>query len=511
MRIRNAVTGKSGYKLDDNSVLRFLRIHFEKQDKLPSGIPVGFAYLVRDRNRVMLADKDRKFIDRLSAVRFYEDSDYYITANSFSSPRFRNSGHIFSLHNIVIDCDAHDFTDASQCKKLCLELRQELAYANYSLMNIPMPNSIVCTGRGIQLWWSLNPVTIKTEDLYMRLRNHFCDAISEFLERFPTYSAFCVDMAASNNKAGIFRLPGTHNSKTGTKSDVIILSDKMHNIFDLKRCLPQKQSPAAKRSPTKRAYKKPCSRRANLPVVDDSSFLNRANSIAKLAALRGYQVEGMRDLILWLYHNDLIKCMDSADAFRAAAALNSQFKEPFTEQELVQKLSSNETAVSYVDGRQGYAITNCYIIDRLQITPEECDEIGLVSLSPAEPSSFKSPRPRRDARVKEKRRKLNRNRRMLSAAMRGESQGSIANRFGTSRATVNRLVKSAGLSERIKHTKNQIKLGRSVIEEKKAEVKYSEQFRAEPLGDEQVLFDFSAAEPILIHSYNSQNNLRVLQ
>ena len=95
--------------------------------------------------------------------------------------------------------------------------------------------------------------------------------------------------------------------------------------------------------------------------------------------------------------------------------------------------------------------------------------------------------------------------------MRGESQGSIANRFGTSRATVNRLVKSAGLSERIKHTKNQIKLGRSVIEEKKAEVKYSEQFRVEPLGDEQVPFDFSAAEPILIHSYNSQNNLRVLQ
>lgn len=505
-------SSEKAYTITDDNLKRFLHIHFVKQSRLPDGVPVGFEFLMRDKSRIMISGKDKVFVDRVLRSCFYKDSDYYITANSFSSPRFRNSEHIFSLHNIVIDCDAHGIADAKQCRDLCSALRRDLIAAEFSKLRLPTPNSIVCTGRGIQLWWSLNPVTMKTADLYQRLSRYFCNVIGSYIKQNSLYSSFYVDGAASNNKAGIFRLPGTYNSKTGSQSNVIVLSDKIYNMFDLKSLIPHKTS--CKQNRRRCRSKGSCIHGSiqskGWKNADTAGFLlGRAESIAKLVALREYEVEGMRDLILWLYHNDLIKCLGPVMAFQEASALNARFSEPLSDKDLEQKLAPNETAVNYIDGGQGYAITTRYIIERLQITSDECEEIGLKKLSSSStPRRKKSSQSRDIARQKRNRRKRNRVSRILMAAKRWESQTSIARRFGISRATVNRLVKSAGIADSIRHTNALVKASRAIIKKKKESARNDSAYRTPKDISVYNKSCNSSSSAILIFSYDAMNDLR---
>lgn len=494
------------FAMTNAAVERFLRVHFVKQSKLPTGTPVGFSYLIKDKSQIMRTGKDSAFIASLLAAHYNPKSDYYITGNTFKSTRCRNTENIFSLHNIIVDCDAHEIKDAVACAIVCERLRRDLLTADYRHLHIPPPNSIVCTGRGIQIWWSLNPITMKTEDLYKKVCCHFSNAISSFINGYPDYRSFSVDSAASNNRAGLFRLPGTYNTKTRTKTDVVVLTEKMYNIFELKQFLPIKNkgiktskkksssfSMIRERNGSKYSYKE---------IPDENIFLSRAQAIARLAEIRDYKVSGFRDLILWLYHNDLIKCMEPDEAFRIACDLNNRFNDPFDDVELAQKLSANECAVSYVDGRQGYAVTTRYIIDRLQITPEESEEIGLQTSG----CSLTAGNAIHVNQSKKLKKQVNKNKRILAAAKRGESQTSIARRFGLCRATVNRLVKRSGLQDRIRHTNKMMKMSDKVIQKRKTTVSRKSEHSLSRLNQTERLDIDDGA--ILIFSYNDLNDLR---
>src|SRR5699024_10528137 len=99
-----------------------------------------------------------------------------------------------------------------------------------------------------------------------------------------------------------------------------------------------------------------------------SLYHARILDITKICELRNYDVKGHRELILFLYR--YFTCcfiQDSDEALQKALELNSMFKEPLPEREVITDTKSAEKA--YIDKK--YKYTNAKLIKILDITLEE--------------------------------------------------------------------------------------------------------------------------------------------
>lgn len=185
---------------------------------------------------------------------FYKDMDYYITANTFVGDCGRSQATLFSLTNIVIDLDIHSLdklfeTDNSEnitdwlkngnlydkhrwrmqkTDELCHDLLWRL---QRDIFGDFMPNVVHLTGRGLQFWWHLAEASNQLLWLYQQVTNNIILLIENFLQDNPElHHVVEIDYVASRNPAGLFRLFGTFNSKTGRQSRYEILH---HNSYDL--------------------------------------------------------------------------------------------------------------------------------------------------------------------------------------------------------------------------------------------------------------------------------------
>lgn len=185
---------------------------------------------------------------------FYKDLDYYITANTFVGDCGRSQATLFSLTNIVIDLDIHSLdklfeTDNSENitdwlkndnlynkHQWCLEKTDELCHdllwrLQRDLFGDFMPNVVHLTGRGLQFWWHLEETSKQLLWLYQQVTNNIILLIEAFLKDNPDlHRVVEIDYVASRNPAGLFRLFGTFNSKTGRQSRYEVLH---RNSYDL--------------------------------------------------------------------------------------------------------------------------------------------------------------------------------------------------------------------------------------------------------------------------------------
>ena len=77
-----------------------------------------------------------------------------------------------TLHNIVIDIDCHKYgiskkdrdNEIEKCEVYLRELFD-------NSLELPSPNTIVKTGRGLQLWWAIKPLSAaKLKNIYKETR-----------------------------------------------------------------------------------------------------------------------------------------------------------------------------------------------------------------------------------------------------------------------------------------------------------------------------------------------------
>lgn len=156
---------------------------------------------------------------------------------------------------------------------------------------------------------------------------------------------------------------------------------------------------------------------------------------------------GQRDYLIWLYHNECLKFMSLSMAEAAAKAINARFPTPLKPSELKSAITTSPKIKS--EAGIGYTIRNATIIDLLNITPDEQDEIGLhLPVLRATPNKARDKK-----RAKNKQKKKKRNRRILKLFVRGMSQLQIAVRFHIDRKTVRSILKSAGILNMIAHWK----------------------------------------------------------
>lgn len=327
---------------------------------------------------------------------FYKDLDYYITANTFVGDCGRSQATLFSLTNIVIDLDIHSLdklfeTDNSEnttdwlkndnlydkhrwrmqkTDELCHDLLWRL---QRDIFGDFMPNVVHLTGRGLQLWWHLEETSSKLLWLYNQVTNNIILLINIFLQDNPELQ--CVleaDCRASKNAAGLFRLFGTYNTKTGRQSRYEILHCNSYDLNQLAGILNNYEeiqllnNPEHMR-PTNNAHVQNIERqenpRAAKPHRGRTAQFKRKWIIEQRVAELTDHVTWRNKILFAAFHN---MCMIASleDAQEYCLNLNQSFSEPLP-------------SIDHIINRQKhYLFRDETLCEYLGITKEEFDELS---------------------------------------------------------------------------------------------------------------------------------------
>ena len=157
--------------------------------------------------------------------------DLYCSPQGFKKPK-RTMENLLSIQNIVIDLDSHS-TDMT-----IPELQKYIkSFTPKLLKYIPIkPNFVHQTGRGLQLWWCIEPCHVSlgyyvkncVEALLSMVDDALCYADDIVLE---------LDKTASKRITGYYRVPYTYNTKTNTWSTGKLYHKKRPHVADLHKSL----------------------------------------------------------------------------------------------------------------------------------------------------------------------------------------------------------------------------------------------------------------------------------
>ena len=415
----------------------FAALHFT-----PDGEHVGYvgvygkAAKTGQLYRILYCEAD-KLPEQLEELKLW-NQDYYLTANTFTGG-VRVSESLFTLQNIVLDVDCHDESLTPGKRQHLLDAF--LYFLRADLFGAPdflRPNTIVETGRGVQLWWAIQPVSKWKAQQYEAVREKLIERIQQLLADYPALHGLELDRGASHNAAGVFRLPGSYNSKTGKRGRFELIHEERLDILEeAKGC-------------AVKAIRRPESKIQYIPEggVDSVAVaMFRQAKLGQLLTLRqscGQRIgEELRDHFLFCLYNSWGRvCPDHDQIMAKLDAFNLRFADPLPDRELRAYMSSSN--------RRRYKLTNQKIIDLLAITPEEQQAIGFY------PGGAGKNNLREQARQEARDRKALRDAKIEELYHEGASQKQIAEAVGCDAATVGRVLQRAGKATRSQQRHAQI-------------------------------------------------------
>lgn len=299
----------------------------------------------------------------------WSGEDVYYSQNSFYKPS-RRIDNIKQLKSLYVDLDVYN---------LGLKPDWVLGKLEYEYFGqvIPEPNMVIFSGRGLVLIWHIEPLPHMAMPLWKAVETFFAESLK----------SVGADSKATD-PARIFRLPGTINSKNHATVTAEYRHDYRYDIHDLQYdYLPELTPPPPK------AKKKPGRKPKILHLYNVYTLHQaRALDITKLVDLRGGDVRNHREYICFLYR--YYTCCYTSDPERAleeTLELNSEFVEPLPVREVEVATRSaekawaaksndaaNEAAKAAGYPGAGYNISNAKLIEWLDITPEEQEQLQTI-------------------------------------------------------------------------------------------------------------------------------------
>lgn len=352
---------------------------------MKSHLPEKFMKNPKLKFQEMAAVPVDELVDFLQKMHASPNCDYYITANTMRRPKKRSYKNLFTIDNIVIDIDCHAKTKLydpeSQCTLAVNLLRNDL----FDDETIPHPNSVVYTGRGIQLWWRIDTAYVKDTDssktfaMYQRIKDIWCALIAKSLRANVETQMFTVDKSASRNAVGYFRLPYTTNCAVNKKVTCEMFHDTPYQLSELlDRDYPDVLGEERIKALKSYQYNgKPV-----FAMLDDEEEIlagivnplayQRVVAMLALREMRNAEPgDETRNIYCWVVFNNLLfGGLDPQEAFRRTMIFNLHFCVPLPEHELYCNLQSSVR-------RTKYRMTNATIIDKLDISEEEQEAIQL--------------------------------------------------------------------------------------------------------------------------------------
>lgn len=427
-----------------DKLYKFLEIHMGRDDGYYGYYPVYSRPICNGR---LLNIRQIGFIDSQDSIRsiktfgnLRQHMDYYIVANSFKSPKFRRAVNVHSLTNIVVDIDVHHARgDIKGCRDVIMQRLDALLYLIFvkKPIGLPCPNTVVHTGRGIQLWWTIKPLSAKKlKYIYKGIQEYLFTALEkEINSADPELKEYVLlDISASKKMSGLFRLPGTWNTRSKTYGDFWILHDNKLDAAKLYFALhPATGKPYIK-------YKK--KKKQGNPVFRKNNYGNHIdNMIRGLIELRrsaGEMEDGYRDLYCLIVLSAYLSNDTPEDeAWNRVVALNNSFKNPLPEKELRSYMS---TAM-----QKKYKYRNETIIGYLGIDDEEQKALGFY---PANVHYYEERQKARERGQKRRKMKEKRDIKIIELFAKGVLQEKIAELVGCAQSTVSKILKAAGITKK---------------------------------------------------------------
>ena len=424
----------------DSNILPWIDLHFPADSSYNGRVFLGVRKIAKDRDYFETLSRRnigelRSFIPEMhiSQVR-----DYYITANAMSGVE-RANNHVFSLHNIVIDVDLHEegVSHYEEAMAFIWRCKRDL----WSTGNCPAPNSVVFTGRGVQLWWAIDPISVKVLYYYRRVQSWLMDQLEAMIEEYPEDLGFHkIDRLASIKIAGWFRLPLTYNTKTNRRGTLEIINKKRYKLQELlDKYVPKSYRPRLS-VVSNGTYKGHRPHFDFAPLADKDADLvrgcntalsRRALQLAKLRAIRNAKVDSeQRDLFNFSVFCSLVDELGSEEALERTSEFNSGFKNPMTERKLKQVLS---TAMV-----KQYHLTNSWVIETLDISEAEQEEIGLYPSG----NRYRKLKPNHTRDTARSILKSDRDNKIITLFENGYNKSRIAQMLKIARNTVIRVIKA---------------------------------------------------------------------
>lgn len=315
----------------------------------------------------------------IKSIRDYENKqDVYLTPNAFISPRGKRSygkkkDNVTVLKNIFMDLDVLEKTD------------YDIVTAHIEILQlvqqgvIPMPTMIICSGRGLHLYWSIGAYKATTSLIayYIKLTKCLYDKL-KYLG---------ADKSKITDYSAVLRLPGTVNSRNNSRCYVV----ESHNLSYTMKELQEvyfKNNVVFKPKPKKVIQTKlkviegnneviPDKSKAKLAVAKTAGTLNskRCSDIEKLIKLRNYNMTGCRENTLFLLAIFKFGCRkDYLEILEYLEIINNSFKNS-NDSKVMKAINSAENY--YKQGKK-LRYTHEKLIELLKITEEEQRQLDVI-------------------------------------------------------------------------------------------------------------------------------------
>ena len=288
-------------------------------------------------------------LNQLLDIDFTQENTY-ISLNTFYKT-YRRIENLKEINCIHMDLDTYKtkFTKT----QILMNLDD-----NYFGKTIPIPNLIIDSGRGLYLIWLIEPVPYMALPLWK--------AIEEYI--YKELKEFGADRMALD-PTRVLRVPGSINSKSNTIVKILETNEYVYKLREIQEeYLPEipKKEKGKATAPKKRGRPK----KVVYVFNERSLYLARITDLVKLCELRSYDIEGEREMILFLYRYYLNYFFeDENKALNDTLELNRMFDKPLTEKEVTKATESAERA--YKSKNKDYKYKNETLIELLQITEEE--------------------------------------------------------------------------------------------------------------------------------------------
>ncbi|MDD7374082.1 MAG: DNA-binding response regulator [Sarcina ventriculi] len=281
----------------------------------------------------------------------FDKDNVYITLNTFYKT-YRRIEYLKELNALFIDLDTYktDFTK----EQILMNLNK-----NYFGKNIPTPNFIIDSGRGLYLIWLIKKVPSMALPLWKAVEEYFYRSLKEFGADRQALDA-----------TRILRIPGSINSKTHTEVKII---DNYDYLYDLREIQNEYMPELSEKAPIRRGRPK----KVKYIYRERSLYYARIQDLIKLCELREYNLKGHRELILFLYRYYLCYFTEDIEkSLNDTLELNNMFKQPLREKEVLSSTKSAETV--FKDQNKDYKYKNETLINLLEISDEEQKEMKTI-------------------------------------------------------------------------------------------------------------------------------------
>ena len=363
------------------------------------------------------------------------EKDCYFSLNGFSGFH-RRANECRQINGIVIDLDCHE--PATKVFLRWIVRRNLIAILDAVYAgDIPAPNIITVTGRGLQLLYLFdNSISyfIKTGEInekavfaYKKIQGEIASIIKSVL---PEDFSLEIDYNV-NDVSRVVRIPGTKNSKSGTVAAVAYTNCDYYSLSDLYKKEDDKNKKASCNKPIR-----------NRSCVEKELQKVRINELEQLVELRNGNCEGYRNYMALLYYNSAIQIYEKKEAEKLLFDFCKKFNPgtmPFTKSQIdavIRSVDSNKTA----DHSGYYILTKQWIVEHLAITEEEANSIGFLTYI----------NKRERTKQENRRNKQERNTKIIEMHSGGVVHSDIAKALDISLRTVQTVIKEAGLSRTYK-------------------------------------------------------------